>query len=129
MFAAFALTQQRMSILPHLFHYIIPYILNFLSIRGYVKCLAYMRSQMPALMPPGFFELFCRRSDGNNHHRFSIPEIGVCDTGIHFAGAHILICSTKHFPIASNAVHFRDNLCDIITINRVIYGAMPIIAG
>ena len=114
MLAAVALTQQRVGILPRLFYYIIPDILDFFSIRSHVKRLADMGSQMTALMTLGLLKLLCGGGYGYNHHRFPIPKIGICNSGIHFPGAHVVIGCAEHFPVTSDGIHVVDYLVKLV---------------
>ena len=70
----------------------------------------------------------CRgRSKGYNHYGLPVSDIGVSDTRIQIAGAHVLIGIHQIQPPASNPLKVGDDTVGIIAVHRIIYPYFPII--
>nr|DAI63823.1 MAG TPA: hypothetical protein [Bacteriophage sp.] len=68
-----------------------------------------------------------RRSKGYNHYGLPVLDIGVSDTRIQIAGAHVLIGIHQIHPPASHPLKVGDDAVGIIAVHRIIYTHFPII--
>nr|DAP87738.1 MAG TPA: hypothetical protein [Caudoviricetes sp.] len=82
---------------------------------------------MPLFMVERVLKLCRGRSKGYNHYGLPVSDIGVSDTRIQIAGAHVLIGIHQIQPPASNPLKVGDDTVGIIAVHRIIYPYFPII--